>query len=807
MNLYDCFVHIISYPILWSDHVTISKEIMANNFQILQKYFPQNLPTMDHILPVDDSAKRILCIKLISPTATSNASLTSASSSSSAPSDLPSSISIWGKKYTIKPNVELSIPVPTEQRIIHLKFNNSIRTSFKYPLSQLLSQRPIVLQPEKTNPVRVQYLYQASRINLATLFPSINNQTYPEILKRLDLITTEPPPNLQWVVDEFARQFQIDPIARTRTYIQSALAESTFFNRYTLDQLVYLVSATDRTQIAQECTELLGRFQRILKRYDLIYPVSNMESYEGCISRIIHLVQKLSPQSDELLRECVHEHIEFNYNLFKMNDEDDCIPSTSSAIAVLAQTTQNITNTLINFAKYYDQEFSPYFNMLLILSTKYYRKLSDDVNAVFSSDLILAPELVDLHDNLYNLHTILTSCALIDPRDLLKFEYLFSPHLVKYLNKTQSKLLKLIPAILQTDTFESIGKETHHSKSIFDLFVFISYSSVYVYKFKFDLTPHKLHLLHIVEEVLENYIRTITLIGHNLAESAHTEPLQCPTSSTADPSAPSADPFFPFKLCVILHNIIHARSKLEKLIGYFKVDYSFKNLDCRIDASIDELVERLVHSLPLDNVLGLHLTDFDSFAAYVDELLCKITAMGLPDEVFHKILNSLFGRIIHRVEDHAWNGTLPIDRLKPFIQSTLPPMIDLFHGEGKGVSKDTLRHHCHLLEELNSCFTSNLELNDVRNHSVFVIQVLAPKHLSIVLKSIRRLGYTKLEIIRTWSKCHYKRHSGYLFETEHSVDFISKNGRKSIRLDSSALLVQNGRLRIGSYEFTKIIPM
>lgn len=135
-QLFNCLVHITSFPERMSDHLTFSKPMIASNFRILQDYFPGHTPTTDFVPSTSQSSERILDVKFLGP-------IMPTSSSSVEPKSIkPVRVRIFGEKYQLLPDEELAIPIPADETHIQIKFH---RKQIQLPALNLLSQQPFNL--------------------------------------------------------------------------------------------------------------------------------------------------------------------------------------------------------------------------------------------------------------------------------------------------------------------------------------------------------------------------------------------------------------------------------------------------------------------------------------------------------------------------------------------------------------------------------------------------------------------------------------------------------------------------------------
>lgn len=733
-TLYACLVYLASFPS--EDQLTISRQLINSKFEELSSYFPTcTYSALNYSLtPILNGT---LFVKLISP---KNITLF-----------------ICDKKYVLNDTEEIIIY--PKHPIIKIKSFKTIKIS----LSLLLNQESsiFIVDKDPTVQIQLQYLYSQANLELNKLFPDISSKTYPYLLNKFNAISHEPPNTILWILDQFCYRYDID---KHRVYLNLVLNSDTFLNCYVIRQLIIILNKLQLQTVQHEIEILTGKIKTILKRFDMIYPISSVESYDGCISGLLTLVQKIVPNYQDFIIECINDYIEFNYSIFKMNDEDDMVPSTSSTIAMLAQTVQNITEALINFGKYYDNEFNPYLDMLKVLSIKYYNKIKSDIKSIFNDDLILTEEIVQLHDNLYHLHLLITKCNLISPKYLINFKELFSPYLVKYLNNVRITLFEMVDVIISKDNFIPLNSDppVYYSQSILDLFVFISTSADFIFKFNYDLTLHKYHLLYIIEDVLDKYIKMLLKEIPSKISKAE-------------------------KYCG-LYNILSTKFKVNKLISRWKIeDYQLDNLTKMIDEATNQLLEHFLTITDLAPII-VSLNDGEKLFSYLDEIINELILFHLPNDFIQKFLIGLYTKIINLIEDNIFLRKISLEEIQTFLHTNLDLLINLFHGEGNGVDKDLLIKYSSTLRSIVNSQT----------YSMLKLKLISPDP---ILKALDRLGYTKYHIILFYGKCKFKRHSGYLFYLNNYLDFISKNGKKRIHIDQPTWKIENRRMIVGNYTF------
>lgn len=804
MSLYHCLIHIISNPDSWSDHLTFSKKILESNCMILQPYFPGESAALDYIQPPGKSPEGMLYVKY-TPTVAVSSSMDSSAGA-------PVMFRIWKKKYVFHPHEELAIPVPPDQTMISIESDTK---SFKYPLSQLLAQRPTDLST-KSLPLQIHYLYRAEAIDLSVAFPEVTIDSYRELLQRTGLVINKPSKDLRWIVAEFERRFDIKPIVRVKTFLQLALEHQAPFNLYTLRQLgILLFNTQDKTAIATESQSMLDMLVTQLGHFDFVYPETRMGSWQGCIDATVFLIQLLAPDSKNVIIDVVNRHIELKYSLFKMSRTQQIMHSAGSDMAMLAHTAEEIMNALLTFSDYYQQEFAPYFDLLSVLATQYYRKLCVDILELCGREdenkLVLTVELIDLYNSLSRLHHFLALKQLIDLSELMLLKHLFAPPIVDYIKMVKFKLEQNIQTMVEGDLLRPLSnvhplyKDCHYSNSIVDVFAFIGYYSKYIFYFKFSSSGHKLYLLSVIEGALVNYLQALRLKGLELLRGND-------AGGGSSSSSSHNDGFFDDvtlmeKMVVLLNNMLILSSRFQAVITDFKLndkalDYSPTYLDLETSKNVGLLIADIVETMPLDSTI-LHSPDRDDeLLEFLDERLAKIINSDLPESAAMQIFEAILSRVIFWFEDYAFSGNLSQQEIKQFVSVTLPKITRLFHEEGRGLPVETIIRHCRHLKELERLLHFSWKMPDLKNQSVLVFCLLAAQSYPRLAKSLRRLNYPKDDMVSELSECSYsgrlRKLPGYLFETTSSVDFISKNRKRIIPLGHDKPPLVNGSVSVGN---------
>lgn len=845
-ELYDCLVQCICQPVYWDDHITVSKCLLAEKLKILDEYFPEiKSKTITYDTIISNHNNRILIIKLLS--------------------EEPVNVKIGENKVYLtkgrheqlnvdrltKPSSMSKInPLSksksdTKTKIVEINFYNissspSCIATCKCPLSELASQY-VYNKKIKANAgykdieIAVQYLYDLEVMpDVKKLFPNINDSSYQKLLLIFKAVTKEPKEDVSWIIDEFCRQFGIERSKQNFLFLKLVMKSKNgsgyeCLPKYTMEHLILILKEMDQSELQHlkydvkaDLDTLLQSLRNTLKRFTIAYPYDSVYYEEGSINAIIRLIKKISPDDyKDIIIESINDYIEFTYGLFKNNDEDDAIPSTSSRIAVLAQTTQSVIDALITFEKEYAKEFSQFIDMLAVLAVRYYEKLSVDIESTFREDIIVTEEMLDLHNKLYNLHTVLTTCKLVNVSSLLKLHNIFGPLLVKYLNNLRIKLIDIVTNIVNNDDLKRIeiakfgrmdddneyGNKCSYSNGIVSLFSIMVNCSNYIFQFKFDISQHKLHVMQIAEDICDIYIRK--------AKDKYYGTLQ--TGST----------IINKKVYVLINNILVIKpqyNSLQNLLNFGDMEkYDQRNIDGMINISVNEILEKTVESLVLDSIIIENRNNVDQLINYLDDMILKSASKHLPVDLFFNMLNLLWDKLINTIEDLFFSSNLKMESfadVTKFLGQDLDDLIRFFSGNSTDVDDHVmLEKRCENLRLVNKFVKKELNLNDVVPINVFTLVVIDPiypsnntdhkytQNIYRILKSAKRLNYRKDQMIYSYSGCVYKKHKGYIFLTKNSVDFISRKGRKIISFDIDNIVkkqMEKSILSIDGYEFKKV---
>lgn len=682
------------YP---SDLQTIAGGIINSNFAVLNKYFPDDFPVNDHASSLHQSSNGELHIECVAPEQAS-------SSHWFKKARQKTSFKILDQSHTMHLNAKLVIDIPSQLTTIRIKAK---RKKIDLEFSQLIMASQPTLVPIKPIPVRVQYFPLVSEAEFLAKYPDISAANYPELLLRFRVLSEEPSEQLEWIITEFERRYAISPNIRTKTYLQLALQVQEYFTPYTLTMLIRLLYATkDKVDIATECQQLLERLKRHLIRFNIIYP----QSPNGCVSLMLQLIALLSSDSKKLIDACLDQYVAENYERFKMNDEEDTEFSHCSEIAALTLAVQRIINTLIHFGKFFEHEFNDCGDIFATIATKYYLRLREDAEKL---KLIPSHEVTDLHVRLCTLHRLVTSCGLVTSDKLISMEELFNAYLFDYLDCLGIRMKEIVREAVAQDSFTPLSAECQRSYSFRNIFSFIKYATQELSQFQIPKRHHQITFIALVDEALDLYARKLQKKGLVFLANIPSSSLQDPVDVLGylDTSG----------LSVLIHNVLGLEPKLQSLANNFKeedseVDYNLIALNHTSTSIITEWISTVLKKLPVNQILADYFsskeqTDTDFLIITINSWLERIPVPNIPDSVVMEMFEHLFALIIAWIEEQVMHQHLSLAQIAAFQKEAEPRLINLFHGNGVGISIAVLTAHCQLLHQLTEAADCSMEQN------------------------------------------------------------------------------------------------
>jgi hypothetical protein len=728
-DLHKCILYCISQPSDWNDHLNITKNILSDISKIT-KYFPINNLLYNFIPPIEHHRSKTLHLQIFTPTKLL--------------------IKFNSNNKFIKINNSILLNIPIKKNNIKIKFydiNKKYITIHEQSLDQLIHQQSVEFNNVGVH-FSIQYLYEFDRIDMKKMFPTVTKDSYKELLKLFDVLNNNSDLDVQFILDEFCNNYNINMDNRNIYYIQLIIKlheQNIYLNNHILENLLIIINKTNKTKIENELNILLNTFKQILSRFSFVYPINIITQNGGSINMIIRLIAKISHDNNyiTIIKDCILHYIEFTYDIFKMNHEEDNIPSTSSTIAVLSQLTLNIITALINFEKYYSDEFIQYLDMFPILATHYCNKLCDDIYTTFETDLILTEELLGLYNNLVNLDTLLLKCNITN-KNIIDFKKIFDPFIFKYLNKVRNKLIPSIKIIVDKDNIKQILDGYYYSSSVVDIFVNITLCINYINNFKFDVKSHKLHLLQITEDIIDEYIKCIIKKTDNIEITSK-------------------------KIYICINNICEIKNQYISLQKLLNCVYDEPNIDMLIENGINQIYD--LNKPYLNHYITVNrLEPIKNITDYLDEIL-KLASSILDVKIFVEFTTYIFYHLIDILEDMLYNMViLSIDYVKTYLDEFKSYFSNL------DIPTHEINSKTKLLDQYIAFTNINNNINNINN--VFLIKLLNTP----LYKFIKHLNYKKNTTILYYTKCKYNTYKGHIFITSNSIDFIGKNYRKKLKV-------------------------
>lgn len=366
-----------------------------------------------------------------------------------------------------------------------------------------------------------------------------------------------------WLLTEYGRRYGVGVYFQRLCYLD-LLVYSTRTSRTHFELLMsvlrdlHSVKNQPHTRLEQHVhvalmSSLKERVEGLLSRYELMFPTN--ETWEnGALNALVRMTSFVLAEKERVpfLVNCMQSAMRFNYNMSKMNEEQDVKASDAGDCAVLAAATRNIVVSLGRNMQYYAEEFVGVADLVPIVATHYYAMLSDDVIEKFQYDMVLSNEIFELYTALELLHNMLHRAGL-STMQVLSLRKYFQPYVRKTIGEIEPKLLDFASKYVNADNWKPLLPDLKsddpqlHSSSVLDLFKNLADALSIILKVYFDTTDERCLFMQMVQRVLNEYMRLIVSLcvdelqnTPDLASLVSRPPSSPSHSSSASSSASSS---------------------------------------------------------------------------------------------------------------------------------------------------------------------------------------------------------------------------------------------------------------------------